>query len=177
MTPELRTERLVLTPYVPADEGDFVRLFQDTASGQWFWDGPERRPADEDRALFGRIFSMIYAEDRFPVWAVRHEGRYIGHAEIKPSPESWLNGHEIVYGLTANSWGHGFGTELAAALTAYGHDALHLTEVHATVNAENARSLKVLKKIGFVHTKDVREDDGSTTQLLTHRTGSDSVPT
>ncbi|WP_425442649.1 GNAT family N-acetyltransferase [Streptomyces indicus] len=175
MTPELRTERLVLSPYVPTDEADFVALFQDSASGQWFWEGPERRPVAEDHALFGRIFSLIYAEDRFPVWAVRHEGRYIGHAEIKPSPEPWLKGHEIVYGLTARSWGHGFGTELAAALTAYGHEELGLTEVHATVNAENARSLKVLKKIGFVHTKDVREDDGSTTQLLTHRRGSDTV--
>ncbi|MFI6944096.1 GNAT family N-acetyltransferase [Streptomyces sp. NPDC050418] len=175
MTPELRTERLVLSPYIPADEADFVGLFQNTASGQWFWEGPERPPAAEDRALFGRIFSMVYAEDRFQVWAVRHEGRYIGHAEIKPSPESWLKGHEIVYGLTSDSWGQGFGTELAAALTAYGHDALGLAEVHATVNAENARSLKVLEKIGFVHARTIREDDGSTTQLLTHRVSSDNV--
>ncbi|WP_415949005.1 GNAT family N-acetyltransferase [Streptomyces sp. KLOTTS4A1] len=177
MTPELRTERLTLSPYVRSDEGDFVALFQNTESGRWFWEGPERPPAAQDHALFGRIFSLIYAEDRFPVWAVRHEGRYIGHAEIKPSPESWLHGHEIVYGLTVSSWGQGFGTELATGLTTYGHEQLGLTEVHATVNAENARSLKVLERIGYLHAKDVREQDGSTTRLLTHRVASNTTRT
>ncbi|MFP3992512.1 GNAT family N-acetyltransferase [Streptomyces sp. E11-3] len=167
MTPELRTDRLLLSPYVRSDEPDFVAFFDDRRVGQWFGDDS----VAEIRALFGRVFSLVYAEDRFKVWAVRHGGRYVGHAEIKPSPESWLDGHEIVYGLTAESWGQGFGLELVRGLTSYAYDELGLDEVHATVDARNSASLGVLKKAGYVHVRDVPEDDGSTTQLLTHRRG------
>ncbi|MGW2230601.1 GNAT family N-acetyltransferase [Streptomyces formicae] len=167
MTPELRSERLVLSPYAETDEADFVSLFQDEAVGRWFGDGMQT--AAEDRALFHRIFSYVYAENRFPVWAVRHEGRYVGHAEVKPSPESWLDGHEIVYGLTRASWGLGLGTELARLLTSYGHETLGLAEVHATVDSENTASLTVLKRLGFTQGREVPEENGGITLLLTSR--------
>ncbi|MFE0101909.1 GNAT family N-acetyltransferase [Streptomyces sp. NPDC059009] len=167
MTPELRSERLHLSPYVAADQEDFVALFQDEAVGRWFGDGMQS--AAEDRALFGRIFTLIYAEERFPVWAVRHEGRYIGHAEVKPSPERWLDGHEIVYGLHRSSWGRGLGTELARLLTSYGHDTLGLDEVHATVDSENATSITLLKRLGYTQGREVPEENGRVTLLLTSR--------
>ncbi|MFD9910625.1 GNAT family N-acetyltransferase [Streptomyces sp. NPDC059063] len=165
--PELRSERLLLTPYVAADEAHFVALFQDEAVGRWFGDG--MRGAEDDRALFRRLFSIVYAERRFPVWAVRHGGRYAGHAEIKPSPEPWLDGHEIVYGLSRDSWGLGLGTELALLLTDYGHHTLGLTEVHATVDSQNTPSVTVLKRLGYTRTREVREDDGGTTLQFTSR--------
>ncbi|MGA4845963.1 GNAT family N-acetyltransferase [Streptomyces sp. G5(2025)] len=167
MTPELRSERLALSAYVAADEALFVALFQDEAVGRWFGEGVQS--AAEDRALFGRIFSLVYAEERFPVWAVRYEGRYVGHAEIKPSPESWLDGHEIVYGLSRESWGLGLGTELARLLTSYGHESLGLAEVHATVDSENTASLSVLKRLGYTQGRAIPEDNGRTTLLLTSR--------
>ncbi|MEU6992655.1 GNAT family N-acetyltransferase [Streptomyces sp. NPDC046465] len=167
MTPELRSDRLSLAPYVAADEADFVALFQDEAVGRWFGDGMQSAAADH--ALFGRIFSIVYAEKRFPVWAVRYEGRYVGHAEVKPSPESWLDGHEIVYGLNRASWGLGLGTELARLLTSYAHETLGLAEVHATVDSENAPSLSVLKRLGFTQTREVTEESGAVTLQLTSR--------
>lgn len=165
MTPVLHSERLSLSPYVAADEAQFVALLQDEAVGRWFGDGMQS--VEQTHALFRRIFGLIYAENQFPVWAVRHEGRYIGHAEIKPSPESWLDGHEIVYGLFRGSWGMGLGTELARLLTAYGHQTLGLSEVHATVDAENTASLTVLKRLGFTQGRSVAEDNGRTTLLMT----------
>ncbi|MGW0905588.1 GNAT family N-acetyltransferase [Streptomyces sp. NPDC002853] len=165
MTPVLRSERLTLSPYVAADEEQFVALLQEEAVGRWFGDGMQS--VEQTHALFRRIFGLVYAENQFPVWAVRHEGRYIGHAEIKPSPEPWLDGHEIVYGLFRGSWGKGLGTELARLLTAYGHQTLELTEVHATVDAENTASLTVLKRLGFTQGRSVPEDNGRTTLLMT----------
>ncbi|WP_367045895.1 GNAT family N-acetyltransferase [Streptomyces sp. Je 1-332] len=165
MTPVLRSERLILSPYVAADEEHFVSLLQDEAVGRWFGDGMQS--VEQTHALFRRIFGLVYAENQYPVWAVRHEGRYIGHAEIKPSPEKWLDGHEIVYGLFRGSWGVGLGTELARLLTTYGHQTLALTEVHATVDAENTASLTVLKRLGYTQGKAVPEDNGRTTLLMT----------
>ncbi|MEW2135265.1 GNAT family N-acetyltransferase [Streptomyces sp. NPDC005409] len=165
MTPVLRTARLVLDPYVPEDEEAFVALFQDTRVSRWMGDGPTTEA--EDRALFGRVFTKVYAEDLFDVWAVRHHGRLIGHAEIKRTDEA--DGHEIIYALAPEAWGSGLGTELAEAIVAYGFDSLGLSEVHATVAAPNTASLALLARIGFTRVRDVREEDGSTTRVLTRR--------
>ncbi len=163
--PTLRTARLLLDPYVPADEEDFVALFQDPRVSRWMGEGTAAE--HEDRALFGRIFSKVYAGDLFAVWAVRRDGLLVGHAEIKPTEA--VGGHEIVYALAPGAWGSGLGTELAEALVAYGFDVLGLSEVHATVAAPNLASLALLRRIGFEHVRDITEDDGSTTHVLTAR--------
>ncbi|MGW1270625.1 GNAT family N-acetyltransferase [Streptomyces sp. NPDC002491] len=162
MTPTLRTERLLLEPYVLEDEDDFVALFQDTRVSQWMGDGPVSEEAD--RALFGRIFTKVYAQELFDVWAVRRDGLLVGHAEIKWTDS--VGGHEIVYALAPAAWGFGLGAEMAEAIVAYGFDALGLTAVHATVAAPNQASLTLLSRIGFEHVRDVAEDDGSTTRVL-----------
>ena len=164
--PTLRTARLLLDPYVPDDEESFVALFQDPRVSRWMGDGPACEA--EDRALFGRIFTKVYAQDLFDVWAVRRDRLLIGHAEIKPT-DAVAGGHEIVYALAPAAWGSGLGTELAEAIVAYGFDTLGLTEMHATVAAQNTTSLALLARIGFAHVRDIIEDDGSTTCVLTRR--------
>ncbi|MFJ6889482.1 GNAT family N-acetyltransferase [Streptomyces californicus] len=165
MTPTLRTERLLLEPYAPEDEEDFVALFQDTDVSRWMGDGPSTEA--EDRALFGRVFTKVYAQDLFAVWAVRRDGELVGHAEIKRTEA--VDGHEIIYALAPAAWGIGLGTELARALLDHGFGTLGLSEVHATVAAENTASLTLLERIGFEHTRDIEEGDGSTTRVLTRR--------
>jgi RimJ/RimL family protein N-acetyltransferase len=165
MTPTLNTERLVLKPYEIEDAEAFVALFTDEAVAQWMGDGPQSR--DENRAIFGRIFTDVYAHDRFDVWAVWEGDRFVGHAEVKDTTE--IEGHEIVYALSRDVWHRGLGSELARALTSYSVDVLGLDEVHATVDARNLASLVVLEKAGFVRMREVANDDGSTTVVLTHR--------
>ncbi|MEU9205452.1 GNAT family N-acetyltransferase [Streptomyces sp. NPDC048332] len=164
-TPVLHTRRLLLEPYAPTDEEDFVALFQDARVGRWMGDGVDEEA--EDRALFGRLFTKVYAQDLFGVWVVRQDGRAVGHAEIKPSPTPGVDGHEIVYAVTPTAWGQGLGTEIAETLVAHGFGTLGLAEVHATVDAANEASLALLTRIGFRHVRDLAEDDGSTTRLLT----------
>ncbi|MFF3838804.1 GNAT family N-acetyltransferase [Streptomyces sp. NPDC001930] len=165
MIPTLRTERLLLEPYVPSDEEAFIALFQDPGVSAWMGDGPASE--EDDRALFGRIFTKVYAQELFAVWAVRRDGVLVGHAEIKPSED--VGGHEIVYALAPAAWGSGLGTEVAEALVGYGFGTLGLAEVHATVAEPNVASLKLLGRIGFAHVRDITEDDGSTTRVLTRR--------
>ncbi|MFF3327159.1 GNAT family N-acetyltransferase [Streptomyces sp. NPDC002889] len=165
MTPTLRTERLLLEPYIPEDEEGFVALFQDTTVSQWMGEGPASEAAD--RALFGRIFTKVYAQDLFDVWAVRRNGLLVGHAEIKPTDV--VGGHEIIYALAPAAWGSGLGTELAEAIVAYGFGTLGLTKVHATVAAQNEASLTLLDRIGFEYVRDIEEDDGSITRVLARR--------
>ncbi|WP_033313948.1 GNAT family N-acetyltransferase [Streptomyces iakyrus] len=165
MPPTLRTPRLLLDAYGPGDEESFVALFQDTRVSRWMGDGPAAEA--EDRALFGRIFSKVYAGDLFDVWAVRRGRLLVGHAEIKRTEE--VDGHEIVYALAPEVWGSGLGTELVEALVRHGFESLGLSEVHATVAAQNKASLRLLDKIGFEHARDIVEDDGAVTRVLTRR--------
>jgi RimJ/RimL family protein N-acetyltransferase len=158
----LHTERLLLERYVPEDEDGFVAMFQDTRVSRWMGAGPSAEA--DDRALFRRIFTKVYAENLFDVWAVRRDGRLVGHAEIKRTDE--VDGYEIIYALAPEAWGSGLGVELARAIIAYGFDTLGLSEVHATVAEQNKASLAVLAKLGFAHVRDITEDDGSTTLVL-----------
>ncbi|MER7807587.1 GNAT family N-acetyltransferase [Streptomyces sp900116325] len=165
MPPTLRTERLLLEPYHSEDEEGFVALFQDTRVSQWMGDGTASEASD--RALFGRIFTKVYVQDLFDVWAVRRHGLLVGHAEIKPNQV--VGGHEIVYALAPTAWGAGLGTELAEAIVAHGFNTLRLTEVYATVDPANEASLTLLDGIGFEYVRDMKEGDGSTTHVLVRR--------
>lgn len=169
MTPILKAERLVLTPYQVGDEDAFVALFADEGVARWMGDGPQSH--DDNRAMFGRIFSDVYAQSRFDVWAVWEGDRLVGHAEVKDTTD--IEGHEIVYALSPHVWGRGLGSELARALVSYSFDVLGLDEVHATVDARNLASLAVLHKVGFVRVREIDDDDGSTTIVLTCRSAGD----
>ncbi len=163
MTPVLHTERLLLEPYAPEDEEDFVALFNDTRVSQWMGDGPE--PEEANRALFWRVFTHVYDVNKFDVWAVRENGVYVGHAEIKPTEES--GGHELIYALAHHAWGRGIGTELARAICDYGFATLGLDAVHATIAEQNTASITVMEKLGFAFVRDKPEDDGTVTKVLT----------
>jgi RimJ/RimL family protein N-acetyltransferase len=101
MTPVIRTERLLLQPYVPEDEEDFVRLFGDEEVTRWMGDGS--MSDEEARAMFGRLFTDVYPTSRFDVWAVREGNRLVGHAEIKDTTE--VDGYEIIYALSRRGLG------------------------------------------------------------------------
>ncbi|GGM35772.1 N-acetyltransferase [Micromonospora sonchi] len=161
-TPTLRTDRLLLEPYRPADRDDFVALFTDVEVGRFMGDGPLSNP--DATALFERVFSKVYAGDLFDVWAVRLNGRFVGHAEIKRTDQ--VDGYEIVYALAKPAWGVGLGTELARELVRYGFAALCLSRVYATVAERNAASLALLSRIGFRPERDITEPDGSITRVL-----------
>ncbi|MCE4026369.1 GNAT family N-acetyltransferase [Microbacterium sp. Au-Mic1] len=156
-TAELATERLRLRPYERADEEAFVALFQDDAVARYVGDG--KQTEQEDRALFGRVFDKVYPTERFAVWAVERGGAVVGHAEIKPSPSDDVPGWELVYILARSQWGQGIGTELARAVTEYGF-ALGLPEVWATVDADNAGSIRILDRLGYTLRGERLEDAG-----------------
>lgn len=162
MIPVIRTERLLLEPYVPEDEEDFLRLFGDEEVARWIGDGPQSD--EENRALFGRVFTHVYPTSRFDVWGVREDGRLVGHAEIKDTTD--VDGYEIIYALARQAWGRGLGTELASALVSYGFGELGLSEVHATVAHGNSASLALLEKLGFVRVDETPDGEGGITVLL-----------
>jgi RimJ/RimL family protein N-acetyltransferase len=79
---------------------------------------------------------------------------------------------EIKYALRQEFWGHGFATEAAAALLAFGRSMHGLSQVIATASPEHSVSHRVLLKAGMSLGELRRNEDGSFTQLFSWRAGS-----
>lgn len=156
---------MILAPYTPEDEDDFVDLLTDEDVCRWM--GQASETEDIIRVLFGRIFTEIYANNLFDVWAVWSEDRYIGHAEIKPTGN--VDGYEVVCAFVRAAWGRGLGTELLKSIMEYAFEVLKLTEVHGMIDATNTTSMALAHKLGFEHVRDVTDDDGTTTHVVTAR--------
>jgi RimJ/RimL family protein N-acetyltransferase len=165
VTPTLRSERMVLSPYTPEDEDDFVALLRDEEVCKWM--GQQRQPEETIRSLFGLLFTEVYAKNMFDVWAVRLDGRYVGHAELKKTGN--VDGHELICALVRDVWRMGLGTELSNRVIDYGFDELGLDAVHGCVAAENIRSLAMALKAGFEIVRDVSGEDGKVTRIVTLR--------
>ncbi|WP_236576155.1 GNAT family N-acetyltransferase [Streptomyces sp. HF10] len=162
MTPELRTERLEFLPYRPEHEDVFVELLRDEEVCRWM--GQDLVPEPQIREVFRAILTDIYPEGRFDVWGLWLAGRYVGHAEVKPTGN--VEGHELVTALAPGYWGRGLGGEVIRGLLRHAAENLGLTEAYGMVGAENTASLAMCRRVGFRHLRDVVGDDGSVTKLL-----------
>jgi ribosomal-protein-alanine N-acetyltransferase len=58
---------------------------------------------------------------------------------------------ELGYWIGIPFWGHGFATEAAGEVVAFGFDMVRLNRIHAHHFAENIASKRVLEKIGMRH--------------------------
>ncbi|WP_246094293.1 GNAT family N-acetyltransferase [Streptomyces griseofuscus] len=162
MTPELRTERLEFLPYRPEHEDVFVELLRDEEVCRWM--GQDLVPEPQIREVFRAILTDIYPQGRFDVWGLWLAGRYIGHAEVKPTGN--VEGHELVTALAPGYWGQGLGGEAVRGLLRHAAENLGLTEAYGMVGAENTASLAMCRRLGFRHLRDVVGEDGSVTKLL-----------
>lgn len=65
---------------------------------------------------------------------------------------------ELMYGLSAKHWGHGYATEAARALVHYGFEHLGLERIDTSTDVPNTASAKVMERAGFRF--DHRTDEG-----------------
>jgi RimJ/RimL family protein N-acetyltransferase len=139
----IHTQRLVLRPFLAGDWEQMKRLVDHPAV---------RAPhGDEPRALSaaaaaekGRPAKNHGAVELAIV--ARRTGRLVGACELIVGPRRT---GEIGYLLGRRHWGHGYATEVARALVAYGFDGLGLRQLYAVVSLDNPRSRRVLVKAGF----------------------------
>ncbi len=77
---------------------------------------------------------------------VRRTGKLVGACDLALGAPGEA---DIGYMLAPRHWGHGYATELATALVAFGLGQLALKRVSAIVAIENDRSRRVLEKAGL----------------------------
>lgn len=143
----LETARLVLRDHEPQDLEPYVAIESD----------PEyRRPqAVRPRVELERGFRELLVPKSLALWAteLRATGRYIGRCGLYPRrtdagiivPREL----ELGYYIGRPEWGRGFATEAGQALVAYAFGSLGALRIHAGVHRDNARSRRVVEKLGF----------------------------
>jgi RimJ/RimL family protein N-acetyltransferase len=148
---EIRTDRLLLRRWRAADREPFALVNSDPAVMEYF---PAVLSGDESDAFAARIEAGL-AERGFGLWAVEVPGvtsfaGFIGltHPRFEAHFTPCV---EIGWRLAKNCWGLGYATEGARAALRFGFDQLGLAEIVSFTVIANARSRRVMEKIGMTH--------------------------
>jgi RimJ/RimL family protein N-acetyltransferase len=84
------------------------------------------------------------------LWAVEHEGRFIGRVGIL-RPEGWP-APELAYALARGAWGQGLAVEAARAALAWAEANLRERTLISLIKPENEASRRVAQRLGGVRT-------------------------
>ncbi|WP_405003273.1 GNAT family N-acetyltransferase [Kitasatospora purpeofusca] len=145
---DLHTDRLLIRRWRESDLEPWAAMNADPEVRQHLGEPLSRERSDESVARFEADF------DRrgYGWWAVevRETGEFIGFAGLDEVDEEVpFTGVEIGWRLARSAWGHGYATEAAGAVLAFGFDTLGLPEILAVTTATNLRSQAVMTRLGM----------------------------
>jgi RimJ/RimL family protein N-acetyltransferase len=147
----LETERLLLRRWRTDDREPFARMNADPRVMEFF---PKRLTREESDASVDRI-EAHFQNHGFGLWAVEipEQAPFIGFVGMTaPRFEAAFTPCiEIGWRLAAEYWGRGYATEGARGALAFGFDTIGLDEIVSFTVPANARSRRVMEKIGMVH--------------------------
>jgi RimJ/RimL family protein N-acetyltransferase len=141
----VETPRLTIRPFVLSDAATLVAVFSDPDVARHVGDG-EPLSLEAARLWVTRSGENLKRHG-YGTGAViaRSSGQLIGWAGFarpRDGPE------QIIYGLTVANWGQGLGNEIVKALLGVA-DGRGIATVLATVDRANAKSIRLLQKLGF----------------------------
>lgn len=93
----------------------------------------------------------------YGLWIFRDkvDGRFVGRAGIRHVEIEGKDEVELAYGLMAEYWRRGLGTEIARALLTVAFEGLGLEELICFTLHTNLGSQRVMQKVGFVYERDI----------------------
>jgi RimJ/RimL family protein N-acetyltransferase len=148
---ELATPRLLLRRWRAEDREPFAVLNADLIVMEHF-PAPLRR--EENDALVDRI-EAGFAERGWGLWAaqLREPAVFIGFIGLNPATfdAPFTPAVEIGWRLAREQWGHGYATEGARAALEFGFVDLELDEIVSFTTHANARSRRVMERLGMRH--------------------------
>jgi [ribosomal protein S5]-alanine N-acetyltransferase len=147
VTPELVTPRLVLRPFAAADGDDLYAMDCDDRVMRYLATGLRGRTREQSDQALARIIAFAIGKPGFGLLHARRRGddAFVGGCGLYPLPDT--DDIEIAYRLPHACWGHGYATEMAQAVVAYGLRDLGLARIVGVTYPENVASQRVLRKI------------------------------
>ncbi|MBE3001732.1 GNAT family N-acetyltransferase [Nocardiopsis sp. HNM0947] len=143
----LISERLVLEPLSEAHADAVVDLFADPAMSRLL--GADLSDPDLARTMVENRLAYD-GPPELGHWAVLLDHELVGLAHLRPSAELPGELPEIGWYLAARHGGRGLATEAARVLLRHGLDDLALHSVWALVHVDNAPSLRLAQRLGFL---------------------------
>jgi RimJ/RimL family protein N-acetyltransferase len=148
---ELRTERLLLRPWRPADREPFAALNADAEVMRHF---PAPLTREQSDAFADRI-EATFEQQGWGLWAVevRDGGEFVGFTGLgRPSFDAhFMPAIEIGWRLARGAWGRGYATEAARAAAAFGFETLAADELVSFTAVANTRSRAVMERLGMTY--------------------------
>ncbi|MBI3861306.1 MAG: GNAT family N-acetyltransferase [Planctomycetia bacterium] len=142
---------MILRPWRDADLAPFATLNADPRVMEHF---PKTLDRAESDAAAARIRDH-FDQNGFGLWSVEVPGvaPFIGFVGLNiPKIETHFTPClEIGWRLACEFWGHGYAAEAAQAAIDYAFEVLGREEVVSYTVPANARSRKVMERIGMVH--------------------------
>ena len=135
-SPRLETERLVLRPVTIDDLSEFLSMHSDPEVIR-FLGAADRELATARLEADARLWS----ERGHGLFAVTHrdDGRFLGRVGLKYWPQ--FDETEVGWTLRREEWGHGYATEAAQAVAAWGFQGLPVPYLTACIHPKTpARS-------------------------------------
>jgi ribosomal-protein-alanine N-acetyltransferase len=141
----IKTNRLLLRPFEPGDVDDCLAYRNDLEFARYLPHIPQPFTRADAEAFVHR--NMTEPWDRSPTFAIVLAGKVIGtvNLEIDASAHSAMLG----YAIGRDHWGRGIAPEAAEAVMAWAFDTLLMEKVWASTAPDNARSQRVLRKLGM----------------------------
>jgi RimJ/RimL family protein N-acetyltransferase len=156
----LETGRLTLRD-ASLDDADFIlRLLNEPSFLRFIGDRGVRTLDDARRYIADRLIGS-YARHGFGLWVVerREAAGAIGicglvKRDALPDPD-------IGFAFLPEHWANGYALESASAVRAHAFDVLRLPRLLAVASGENAASIRLLEKLGFVFTRATELSSGA----------------
>ena len=144
----LRTPRLTMREFTPADFDDLLRLDSDPRVLKYINGGKPMSGAEVEAAV-KRVTGYYALYPGLGVWRAsrRDDGAFVGWYCLKYCPPT--TEVEVGYRLLFEAWGKGYATEGARALVDYGFDRLGVTRIIGVTHPDNKASQHVLRKSGL----------------------------
>ncbi len=152
----LRTERLLLRPFVPADAGALFRVFSDPDVMR-YWSSAPWQSVDRAHDMIARDQAAMRAGEY-----LRLGLEIIGTAELVGMCTLFnfvaqCRRAELGYGMSKQHWGHGYMHESLTALLDFGFGDLNLYRVEADIDPRNLASTRSVERLGFLKEGHLRE--------------------
>jgi ribosomal-protein-alanine N-acetyltransferase len=148
---DLRSDRLLLRRWRPEDRAPFARINRDPAVMEYF---PGLLSEEESNQMVGRI-EAHFERHGFGLWAaeMRESAEFIGYIglAIPRFEAAFTPCVEIGWRLGCAHWGKGPAMEGAQAVVRHAFQVLALPALVSFTVPANARSRRVMEKLGMTH--------------------------
>lgn len=149
--PTLATENLILRKMQSGDARDLFEMRGDPSMHEYTDTLPDRN-TDETIAYIAKMLDGI-DKSKWIIWAIEHKASHkvIGSVSIWNIDAEKMCA-ELGYGIAPEYQGRGYMKEALAKAAEYGLTNMKLKRLDAYTEENNIRSLRLLKKCGFVET-------------------------